>query len=376
MILISSSISAQPNTANQSEQPSHVKPESSDIKSQPPTHLLNKEQVVDQASKAQGKVSKQSSKDPKKSNIVAQVGSITLSFDELAQKTANELKKAEQEFQQKKYEIQAQEVDRFITETALKLKAESAGLGSIEALLADAVKDLAQPTEVEIKAFYDENKARIGEVSFEEVRGQIIDFLQNGKSREVIQALVTQTKAEYKARDFLEAPRVDIPTGGYSKGPQSAPIRIVEFADFECGYCSRAGDTLNEVMKKYSGKIRVEYRDFPLGFHENAEGASIAARCAGEQGKFWEMHDHLFKHQNELNPTQYTQWATELGLDTSRFEECAKRPDIARAVQKDMEIGTSVGVSGTPAFFINGISLSGAQPLEAFIQVIDRELQR
>ena len=178
------------------------------------------------------------------------------------------------------------------------------------------------------------------------------------------------------AQDLLEPPRVQVAATGFAKGPKNAPITIIEFADFECGFCSKIGMTTKKLLEKYPQKIRLVYRDFPLNFHPNAEGAAIAARCAGAQGKFWEMHDLLFANQQNLNPEQYMKLATDLKLDMTKFEACSKDPQQQQAVQADLVAGSKVGVSGTPAFFINGIAMSGAQPLERFIEVIEKELAR
>ena len=151
---------------------------------------------------------------------------------------------------------------------------------------------------------------------------------------------------------------------------------MIEFADFECGYCSKIGETTKALLAKYPGKIRLVYRDFPLNFHPNATTAAVAARCSGAQGKFWEMHDLLFDNQQNLNPDQYMKFAKDLALDIDAFKKCSDDPSQTQAVQNDLQEGSKVGISGTPAFFINGIALSGAQPLERFIEIIEKELNR
>ena len=138
----------------------------------------------------------------------------------------------------------------------------------------------------------------------------------------------------------------------------------------------RVLDSIDEVMKRYPGKVRLVFRDYPLSFHPNATPAAIAARCAGAQGKFWEMHKVLFRNQSGLTAENFTKWAGELKLNLEDFAKCSADPAIKAAVDADMQAGSAVGVNGTPAFFINGVSLSGAQPLEAFISTIDAELER
>ena len=121
--------------------------------------------------------------------------------------------------------------------------------------------------------------------------------------------------------------------------------------------------------------MRIVFRDYPLNFHPNAQPAAEAAQCANEQGKFWEYHDKLFANQSGLNPENYKKWAAELGLDATRFDECVAAGRYRSDILADFQAGQKVGVSGTPAFFVNGRMLSGAQPFEAFKAVIEEELR-
>ena len=311
------------------------------------------------------------------SPVVATVGEKTLTLNALDALIAAELKQAQDELNQKIYELRAQGVERFITESALEARRAQTPHADINALItAEAFSSLAEPTEEEIRAFFEQNRARIGEASFEEIKDRIAEFLGNQRRREAVDAYLARIRQSVGAVDLLEPPRVSVEAIGFSKGPDDAPITIVEFADFECGYCSRAGDTMKQVMDKYPGKVRVVYRDFPLSFHQNAQPASVAARCAGAQGKYWEMHDTLFANQSSLNPESYIKWATELGLDVEAFKACSDDPKQAAAVQADFEAGVKLGVNGTPAFFVNGVNLSGARPVEDFVKVIDRELAK
>src|SRR6185295_8431898 len=129
-----------------------------------------------------------------------------------------------------------------------------------------------------------------------------------------------------------------------------------------------------EVMQTYAGKVRLVFRHFPLEFHAQAPKAAEAAACANEQGKFWEYHDVLFKNQQKLQPEDLKAHASGMGLDATKFAECLDSGRMAAQVKTDTEAGRKAGVNGTPAFFINGNVLSGAQPLDAFKQVIDAEL--
>ncbi len=159
------------------------------------------------------------------------------------------------------------------------------------------------------------------------------------------------------------------------KGPKDAPITIVIWSDFQCPFCSRVEPTLAKIMDEYKGKVRMAWKDQPLPFHQNAKPAATAARAAGEQGKFWEMHDKLFTNQANLDRPSLDKYATELGLNMGRFKAAMDGDKFKAAIDADSEMGTRLGANGTPAFFINGKFLSGAQPFESFKAKIDAELK-
>jgi protein-disulfide isomerase len=164
--------------------------------------------------------------------------------------------------------------------------------------------------------------------------------------------------------------------GAPSKGAKDALITIVEFSDFQCPFCARVEPTMSKVMEEYKGKVRVVWRDFPLPFHQDATPAAIVARVANEQGKFWEMHAKLFENQRKLDRASLEQYAQELGLNAGKVKAALDDKKYESQIKADLEMGQKIGVRGTPAFFINGTFLSGAQPFEAFKARIDQELAK
>lgn len=163
------------------------------------------------------------------------------------------------------------------------------------------------------------------------------------------------------------------------KGDKNASVTIIEFSDFECPFCVKFySQTLPQIEEEYikTGKVKFVYRDFPLSSHANAQKAAEAAECADEQGKFWEMHDLLFEKGVSSGASSFKEYAEELGLNTKKFSDCLDSGKYEEEVQKDFADGQSYGVSGTPAFFINGIELVGAQPFSAFQQIIEQELSK
>jgi len=177
---------------------------------------------------------------------------------------------------------------------------------------------------------------------------------------------------------MLEPPRVNVEAGGApGRGPEAAPVTIVEFADFQCAYCGKALDALRKVEERYSGKVRLVFRDFPLTeIHPNAAKAAEAGACANDQGKFWPMHDRLFADPTKLAVADLKQNAAELGLDAAAFAACLDSGKHAGDWKKSLEEGQRHGLTGTPAFFINGRLLIGAVPYESLSLVIDEELDR
>jgi len=159
------------------------------------------------------------------------------------------------------------------------------------------------------------------------------------------------------------------------KGDADAPVTIIEFSDYECPFCGRFySQTLPEIQEKYidTGKVRLVYRDFPLGFHAQAQKAAEAAECAGEQDKYFDMHDLLF--ESGLGDSKYSDYAEDIGLDVDAFEECLDSDAMASEVQSDFSAGQAAGVTGTPAFFVNGQKLVGAQPFSVFEAAIEAAL--
>jgi protein-disulfide isomerase len=170
--------------------------------------------------------------------------------------------------------------------------------------------------------------------------------------------------------------KVEIPIGDSPvRGPAEAEVTIVEYSDFQCPFCARVVPTLNQLREAYGDRVNLVYKHLPLRIHPEAPGAAAAAEAAGMQGKFWEMHDKIFAGQRELADAKYVEWARELGLDLERFDADRRSEAVRARIAKDEEEANRFGVSGTPAFFINGRFLSGAQPVDAFKRVIDEELK-
>ncbi|NOX71204.1 MAG: DsbA family protein [Candidatus Micrarchaeota archaeon] len=162
------------------------------------------------------------------------------------------------------------------------------------------------------------------------------------------------------------------------KGDPNAPVTIVEWSDFQCPFCGRFfRETLTQIEENYikTGKVKLVYRDFPLSFHQYAQKAAEAAECAGEQGKFWEMHDKLFSEGVDGGVDTYKRYAQQIGLDAGEFNNCLDAGKMASEIAKDIKDGQANGIRGTPGFIINGKLVSGAQPYANFKAIIDAALR-
>jgi len=162
---------------------------------------------------------------------------------------------------------------------------------------------------------------------------------------------------------------------GAAKGGTAPLVTIVEWSDFQCGFCKRATDTMDALVEQYGDDVRVVYKHNPIGRHGRAFPAAVAAEAARRQGKFWEMHDKLFANSRELTDDNFKAWAAELSLDVDQFERDRNDPALTELVKKQAQEIHALGAMGTPAFFVNGRYVRGAQPLDNFKKLVDEELK-
>jgi protein-disulfide isomerase len=275
------------------------------------------------------------------------------------------------------YQIKEDAVQDTIDQRLLEKAAKAKGV-SVEKLLQQEVfSKVAEPSDHEVESFYEAQKSRIHR-SLADIEPQIKAFLRSRKEAQARSDYLQALRAKANIKILLTPPRVQVGIDpARVLGKADAPVTVVEFSDYQCPFCKRALPVLKELLAKYPEKVRLGYRDFPLGsIHPRAEAAAEASRCAGEQGRFWPYHDLLFEHQTKLDDASLQDYARQLGMDAPRFEHCLKSHKYRAAVQQDLEKGKQLGISGTPAFFIDGIPLMGARPLGSFTSIIDQELAR
>lgn len=203
-------------------------------------------------------------------------------------------------------------------------------------------------------------------------------YLKSEKGRNAFAAALEDyaKRKQFEAQEaqFKNPVKIDVGSSP-TKGPAGAKITIIEFSDFQCPFCRKGRDTMNEVAKLYPNEVKLVFKHFPLPFHKEARPAAKASYAAGKQGKFWEMHDIMFDNQQDLaKPDFYAQQAAKLKLDVEQFKKDMASPEAEAAVAADEQVGKKNGIEGTPGFFVNGVPVKGAYPAEYFKSIIDRLL--
>lgn len=160
------------------------------------------------------------------------------------------------------------------------------------------------------------------------------------------------------------------------RGSEDAVVTIVEWSDFQCPFCNRVSPTLAKIEEEYGDRVKLAFKHMPLSIHPQAGAAHAASEAAHRQGKFWEMHDRIFANQRDLAVETLEGYAEAIGLDMDQFRNDMKAKETAQRINDDLQQAATLGVTGTPSFFINGKFLSGAQPFANFKRVIDEALEK
>lgn len=316
--------------------------------------------------------------------VVARIGKEPITAAKLDRSIRKKLADASRDYEKNVYQLRHDALEEMIDEQLVDAEAKKAKMDP-DAWLEQQLKARAPPpTDAELQKFYDAHKDDIGK-PLDLIKPQLSEFLRRRKMQRAMQSMVDELRKQAGIVILLRAPpvpRVKIAGSGPSRGDAMAPVTIVEFADYQCPFCSRAEATLAEVMQHYcpgnkakSCEVRMVFRNYPLPFHDRAQKAAEAALCAQEQGKFWAMHDALYAHQDQLAVADLKKTARALGMDGKKFDRCLDSGAEAAAVSADKKDGDAAGVDGTPTFFIDGQLLSGAQPFDRFQQLIDADLK-
>jgi protein-disulfide isomerase len=307
----------------------------------------------------------------------ATVGNEVITTADLEKSIATELARLDEQ----RYRTLERRLEQMIGERLLANEAKRRGV-SLDALVqAEITAKTPAVTAEDVNTFIAQNRARLPEGNTMELRMKVADYLQRMQAGQRTDAFVASLRTQTPVQVFLTPPepvRVVVdPKIGFARGPETAPVTIVEFTDFQCPFCKSVVPTLQQVVTQYADRVRWVFRDFPIaGLHPEAEVVHEAARCAGDQGKFWSFHDLAFEQGAQATQAALRDYAKRAGADVPVFDKCVESRKHRAAVAADIEEGKKLGVTGTPTFFINGALFVGNQPFAEFQRVIERELSR
>jgi len=312
--------------------------------------------------------------------VAARVGDRTITTKEVDDRWRADDPASQAEATQKLYDGRRAALDAIIADTLLAEAAKAQGMTADAYEVAEVAKRLKTVTDSDVAAFYQANTNQMHGRSLDVMAPAINRFLTEQQRESARQALLADLrKAGPAVRVLFDAPRREVAVAATDPflGRASAPVTLIEFSDFQCPFCQRVEPTLKRVRDTYGDKVRIVWKDFPLTqIHPQAFKAGEAAHCAGDQGKYWEYHDRLFANQQALQPDDLKKHAADMGLAAPAFASCLDSSKYGERVRDGVAEGTRLGVNSTPTIYVNGRMLSGAQPYEAFVTVIDEELSR
>jgi protein-disulfide isomerase len=311
--------------------------------------------------------------------VLATVGDSKVTLADVRVKAGEDLDKLETQYQLMRSKIVGSVLDSLIRERTLGAEAKKRGKTVDDLVTAEGGSAGFAPTDIEVTTWYDKNPDRVGGRPLKEVQSQIVAYLTNVKRHEAEVKLEERLKSENKVVVNYKPFRLQfVNDGAPVAGKKDAPVELVEFSDFQCPFCQRMAPTINEIKQKYPDQVRIVYRQFPLtNIHPFAFKAAEASLCANEQGKFWELHDVMFKDQKKLAVSDLKETAKGLGLDEKKFNSCLDSGRYVEQVQNDSKEAQKIGVTGTPALFVNGVMIDGgAVPFTVVEAAIQKELTR
>ena len=309
-----------------------------------------------------------------KPDAVAIIDGVAIPFSALDEAVAPQIAKLDEQA----YEIRRQQLDELIANRLLADEAKRRGVPADALIKTEVTDKVAAVTDKDLAKFIEDNRSRL-RADPATLVPQIRKYLEAQREDARRQAFLDELKTKAKVEVLLSAPArfrapIDL-AGAPVRGPQQAPVTIVEFSDFHCPYCRSVQETLKEVLAKYPTQVRLVYKHFPLDDrHPDARRVAEASWCADKQQRFWQFHDAVYASEPDGSSAAMTAMAGKAGLDVKAFDACIASGQAAPIVNAQLEEGQHFGVTGTPGFFINGRLMSGALPLSAFSEIIDEEL--
>jgi protein-disulfide isomerase len=314
-------------------------------------------------------------KDSPKMGIVAKINGTDITENELvgdAELDLLQIKKQE-------YDLKMNQLNRLVTERVLGAEAKKEGLANADEYIQKKVlKGEIKISDTEYKLFVKEKNIPESNIN-DQVKERIQTYLKEQKRAELVQGAVAKLTQHDPVEVYFKKPKSNIQVevgSAPATGGEHAKVTVVEFSDFECPFCGRAAKTVEAVRKKYGNKIQLVFKQFPLPMHKDAFPAAEMSMCVNEEGtsKFWKFNDLAFAAQDKLDPENLVKLAGKAGADEKKVKACFEAHKFAQYVKTDMAYGEKLGVRSTPLFFVNGQVLNGAQPIEAFTEVIDEAM--
>ena len=310
--------------------------------------------------------------------VLATIGTEEVTLDDIRSRVGDDLDRMEMQYVRARSRAIESTLETVLRERVILAEARSRDMSVDELVAAEAGGSL-EPSPLQVEIWYQENQGRLGGRTLAEISPQIAEFLRDERRREVAFQLEERLFKERSVVVHFEPVRLVLNNeGAPSLGPTNAPVTLVEFSDFECPYCGQFAPTLKRLSETFGDDLRIVYRHFPLSsIHPGAFKAAEASLCAHEQGNFWEMHDLMFAEMRQLAVADLKEKARRLGLDGGRFDECLDTGRFTEQVQDDLQEASRIGVTGTPAVFINGVQLEGgAVAFETAAAAVRKELAR
>jgi protein-disulfide isomerase len=285
--------------------------------------------------------------------VVAQVNGSKITRSDLEKAQGNKLL----QIRYQNYVAEQKALEQLIDNRLLEAEATSQKITVDQLIAREVTAKVVDPTDDQIHIYYDDLNIK---EPFQEVRAKIIEHVRQSRSARLRANYIDELRTKGNVLVTLAPPEVDVAVGDAPRlGPAEAPVKVIEFADYECPYCAKVHPFVLKLHEEFPNEVGIYYKDMPLPMHSRAQKAAEAARCAREENKFWEYHDKLFS-ERKLEPEQLRQFARDLKMDESKFEKCLDTGAQAGAVKKDLTEGQQLGLTGTPSFFINGRFVSGA----------------
>lgn len=301
------------------------------------------------------------------STVIAWVGSNRLTAGDLQKQEGGKLLQAKYQY----YLNERKALEELIDNQLLADEARRRNISVDQLLSTEVFKDVKDPTEDQLEVYYEGLDTQ---EPYEAVRNDVLNHIRELRHSKARAAFIASLRQQAHINVMLMSPSADLNLGNvYEKGDPNAPVVLVEFADYECPYCQKVNPQIQQLKKEFGDKLTIAFKDFPLPMHHSAEKAAEAARCAGQQGKYWEYHDVLF-YSKQLEIDDLKEHARVLKLDGDQFDACLDSGREAEVVQKDLEEGKQLGLTGTPSFFINGHFFSGVIDVGTLRDLVNQQL--